>query len=878
MNKLYKVIITVTLFGCTLAAKSQGWSSLNSASISLYQLGKYAQSVALAEQALSVAKDSLGEKSEAYISSLSNKAYAQSALGDYLHALNNFKYAANLSLDMYQQPHVSQVETLGEVSKTFTILGVYDSAEYYLNLAKHVYTSVPEQNRQHQDTATLDLFNALFRLNGVESSLLHKKGKVQEAIELLEEQLIGLRQVYPTHYKAIADYQRTVYNLSNYSNEVFDYKKSKAYSWAYFRLVENNGNKLDQIHALQALGSSYRNLEQLDSAIYYWNQELTMLESSAYNNSFIHTALLNNLGELYLFMESYNKAILKLQQSLQIQFSKQATNPPLYQATLYNLAESYRWSGQYAQADSIYDNLMNDLLNEITHNFTYLSDSEKLSFYKKQLLYIDSFNSFALEISGIIPLQDSADPYIDANIAGRLYDLQLTTKAIILDASKRMKSNILNSGNNNLISNYTLWEEQKNELAQALVEGKKSKEELGLLKSVIEGNEKWLLQNSRNFKAGFQTNQVKWQQVQKSLQPGEAAIEIIRLIDGLVYGALIITPETTEHPIFSLIMSTRSRHLEKQFYKNYHNSIVYQQKDTMSYNTYWQPIIDSVSKHMPLGKPPKQIYVSNDGIYNQINLNTLYDATTGQYVLDKTNIVIVTNTKELTIPQKNSNTKHRRKAALFGRPKFSTNQSNGNLFKDLPATEMEVQIIDSILLAANWQTQVFIGNSATEGNLKNLEAYNVLHLASHGFFNPMAGNANISLAETLINSGIVLANADDITTSTNDGLLTAFEVISLNLDSTNLVILSACETAKGVDNHGEGVYGLQRALHVAGAQNMIMSLWKVDDIVTQELMTKFYEYWILSDDLRLAFKNAQKAVRKTHPSPYYWGAFILTTK
>jgi CHAT domain-containing protein len=155
---------------------------------------------------------------------------------------------------------------------------------------------------------------------------------------------------------------------------------------------------------------------------------------------------------------------------------------------------------------------------------------------------------------------------------------------------------------------------------------------------------------------------------------------------------------------------------------------------------------------------------------------------------------------------------------------------------------------------------------------------NVLHLASHGFFDPQTQDQNNSIAETMIHSGIVLAGANDTTKRIDDGLLTAYEVISLNLDSTLLVVLSACETGKGIDNYGDGVYGLQRALHVAGTENIMMSLWKVDDQATQKLMVDFYKRWIKTKDMRGAFNNAQKKLREEYPSPYYWGAFILTGK
>ena len=137
------------------------------------------------------------------------------------------------------------------------------------------------------------------------------------------------------------------------------------------------------------------------------------------------------------------------------------------------------------------------------------------------------------------------------------------------------------------------------------------------------------------------------------------------------------------------------------------------------------------------------------------------------------------------------------------------------------------------LSANGWTLEVYKGKEAKEEIFQHIEEVNVLHIATHGYFDPDTDQQGLSMAETMIGSGIVLAGANDPVSGTRDGILTAFEMVNLNLDSTELVVLSACETGKGA-NHGEGVYGLQRAVRVAGAENLIMSLWKVDDQATQK--------------------------------------------
>jgi CHAT domain-containing protein len=853
----------------------QSWSEVNSKSIKLYKEGNYIEAIEAADEALNLAIHQYGKNTSQYIASLTNKAYAQSASGDYLKAIDNFRIVANLSFTIYKLPHVSQIESLAELIKTFGALASYDSAEHYLNLARYLYIAIPKENKAHYDTSIFALSDAYITINNLDASLHYGKGQVEQAIELLETQATMLKDFYTDNYKTNHQYQITINNLFTYNNEIFNIENAQRYAQEYYNLVKDNDNHLNLIHALQNLGSVFNNRELYDSAEYFWREALAQIASGNYKNTYIHTVVLNNLGTLKLTIEDYETAVSFLNKSLTIQNSHEAVQPDLYKTTLFNLAESYHWQGNYAAADTIYTDLIQDLLDDIIHNFTYLSDNEKLAFYKNQLAIIEQYTFFALSISGLVPLQDSETPYINKEIPGRLFDLQLTTKAIILNASKRMKINILQSGDTAVVKIYAQWQERKNQLAQALIEGKMNKTDLYWLKVQIEENEKWLTTNSRSFKSGFQFEKVSWQQIQKTLNPNEAAVEIIRLANGLLYGALIITPETTTQPVLSIVKSIESKYLEKQFYKSYYNSITSQQEDTLSYKTYWQPIIDSIKNHMPKGKMPKRIYVSNDGIYNQINLNTLRDPSNDRYVLDETDLVVVTNTKELLYPQKKRKKRQTGSAALFGQPQFSSDKSNDDRFIDLPGTGREVILLNKSLSVAKWKTQVFTEKEATEENLKNLDEPTVLHLASHGFFNPGGSDDEYSLAETMIRSGIALAGVNDTYNKGEDGLLTAYEVINLNLDSTLLVVLSACETAKGDVNHGEGVYGLQRALRVAGAQNMIMSLWKVDDNATQKLMVDFYTQWLKTNDMRGAFRAAQKKLRKEYPNPYYWGAFIL---
>jgi CHAT domain-containing protein len=212
---------------------------------------------------------------------------------------------------------------------------------------------------------------------------------------------------------------------------------------------------------------------------------------------------------------------------------------------------------------------------------------------------------------------------------------------------------------------------------------------------------------------------------------------------------------------------------------------------------------------------------------------------------------------------------------------------------ELPGTETEIIEISDILRQKNWKLSKNMRDKAREGSLKNVASPRVLHIATHGYFlddiesNPdskvFGVNSKVALENPLLRSGLLFAGAsleiagnmnNDLDDNDN-GILTAFEAMNLDLDKTELVVLSACETGLGEVKNGEGVYGLQRAFEVAGASTVMMSLWTVNDFTTRELMIKFYEGWVESGDKRKAFIDAQLYMKEKYKWPFYWGPFVM---
>jgi CHAT domain-containing protein len=225
---------------------------------------------------------------------------------------------------------------------------------------------------------------------------------------------------------------------------------------------------------------------------------------------------------------------------------------------------------------------------------------------------------------------------------------------------------------------------------------------------------------------------------------------------------------------------------------------------------------------------------------------------------------------------------------------------DGLKFKPLPGAEAEARSVAKLL---GNDTVLLLGAEAREADLKMVQSPRVLHLATHGFFlsdqefretnliDSILALAGVAMPRgrtqnewenPLTRCGIALCGANHAgqitSTVVEDGMLTGLEASLLNLQGTEVVILSACDSGSGEVKNGEGVMSLQRAFRIAGAQTVLASHWKVSDKATSALMTEFIRRWRAGEQRVQAWREAQLSLLRSEEfsDPFFWSAFTLT--
>lgn len=885
-EKLYKEAIEIRkkVFG---ELHPEYRNAVGNLGILYVELGRYLEAEPLFILSRDLCKRQFGENNAKCFSSMNN-------LAELYRNLNRYEEAQALYLKNLEITMQSGLDSL-DIANAQNNLAIF-YFEMALNPeAEFFFKKSLEIRRRHLGENHRLYASSLSNL----AALYGRLGRYNEALALREE---GMRILKERLGENHLSYASSLNNLAKLLQKMGRVKEVEELLQEGLKVRIENFGKNNPIvaNSLINLGHHYKeNGRYQDAEIVYQRAVEIAVEKLGRKHSY-YTVAISSLASVYQFLNQYEKAEPLYEQAIENHKNQFGDKHPFYTKSITELALMYHKSGRHTEAASLFLKALENKRHAINENFPSMSQKEKIQFWRTMEEWFDTFNSFV-----IATRNDDGISYL----TGHMFDNQLALKSSLLNGDKKVLKSVRNTEDSALISLYDNWTAKRSFLSRvytlSLKEMERKKIDLERLKQEINELEKELAKRSTIIAKDINDQNITWQDIQKALKPKEAAIELVRFkgtgdsnVDTVYYAALIVTPEV-KFP--ELVLLKNGVELETELLENYRNSIMGFQKDTLSFINYWKPIGESV-------RGIEKVYFSANGVFNLINLNTIYNPETNNYLIDEINFQLLTSTKDILEYTEDGKLRNDQlDAHLFGNPTYnidnsqyktlSTEQSDQEqtrgienfkaglptTFKSLPYTEREIKLIEKILSQNDLSTYLYIGTDASEEHIKELKDPTILHIATHGFFAiDSIGKASAPTFEvpSLLSTGLILSGITNYYESElrpmgEDGMLTSFECTTLDLDRTELVVLSACDSGLGELGNSEGVYGLQKGFKVAGAKSILMSLWQVSDLTTQELMTTFYEEWLKSGDKLEAFRYAQQKLRKKYPDPYYWGGFVM---
>jgi CHAT domain-containing protein len=874
-DSIYQSIIHSYKSGTTPADASYLFT-LNNYAASKQAQGELISAQKLMRELVSVTASSQGKTNLRYGKVLENLAILNLKSGD----LSNAKIELDSVLLIYERTagkeSVEYANCSISIGKYYQLKGDYVKAEPIIRNARNVIQLKEGKDDNDYVTATNSL-----------ALLYQTLGNYKDALSLLTEEKSIVEKIngknnveYSTCLQNIA----TLYQLDGKLDQAEPLLKE---AMAIDKQVLGENHPQYAV-LLQNLATLYQKTGKQNEALSVLNTALEITGRTLGNEHPTYIVMLSNLASAFQDQQNFEKAEALWQQSLNLRKKILGEQHPDYAYSLFGVAGVYHAQHRFNEARKYYEPVVEYYLKQIKELFPSLSEKEKGAFYARIKPIFDSYQDFCIEYS--IAFADQR-----GDVLKKLYNSQLATKAILFNASNKVRSRILTSSDTSLKKLYTQWIASKEEIVRYIRSSQEERvhfsSDLGTLEQHANDLEKKISSLSEDFRAQSENENLTWEEVQRNLQEKEAAVEILRIKkryvkDSIYYAGLIVKKNEAAPEI---VIWPLGKQLEGRRFKYHRNTIKFHFTDTLSYRYFWQPLQANLTNVLT-------IFLSCDGVFNKVNFNSLFSSKQKRWVIDDFTIRQLSSTREL-LKKSQKNINSQGSASLFGNVDFnlgepdqimtsSTKRSahsfgfEGESIPALPGTEVEIKGIGSILAANQWAVETFDQKNATEEAVKKIKSPNIFHIATHGFFlSDIDFNENEeAINNPLFRSGVLLAGAAierSVSKREEDGVLTAYEAMNLDLDKTDLVVLSACETGLGEVRNGEGVYGLQRSFMVAGARNVLMSLWQVDDKATQELMNAFYSYWVEGKEKHQAFREAQLKIKEQYPSPYFWGAFVL---
>lgn len=538
-----------------------------------------------------------------------------------------------------------------------------------------------------------------------------------------------------------------------------------------------------------------------------------------------------------------------------------------YAHSLATIAGSYALKDEYTQSVNYYKQYMTAVRDAVREEFRMQNENERMITWKTETKTLQDMKVLFNE------LMDQEESPLIKDMTALIYDAALLSKGILLNSSIAFEKVLQEKGDKELQDLYA-----KSKVNQAEIERlrKNSPGQADLDKILQLTQENQALQTRLNQGCAEMADFTKyisytWEDVRKSLQKSDIAIEFVEfdvhVFDKNNYLIAVVLTQDMASPVAVPVADLQT---VKQM--SVMDSLYVQDG-----NPVWGPL----SQYL---KGRERIFFSADGGFNHIGIEyLLYD---GKPLSEQFQVYRLSSTKELC---------YRRQAppmeymVLFGdinynEPGAATDISQqqlaslrgGKEFGTLDYTKMEISEIQNIIKNSGLKTVVKLSDDkASREAFLSLSGskVNVIHIATHGAYLDAAGSTD---KESMSNSLLALAGANLNEEGSSEGIVTAADIADMNLRQCDLVVLSACETGLGKLS-GDGVFGLQRGFKNAGVHTLLMSLKKVYDASTAELMIRFYRHLERNGgNKREALVEAQKELRAMgYTDAKYWATFIL---
>ena len=503
-------------------------------------------------------------------------------------------------------------------------------------------------------------------------------------------------------------------------------------------------------------------------------------------------------------------------------------------------------------------------------------------------------------------------------LSSKAYLIELDETIIQLEKEILLRMSIEPTKLNRQALNTMMKSHEDEEIKDLYKSMSKIKDIYSSLNDDIESIEKFMIKEVEDELVKDNGFSIQWPDIQTALDDNDVAVEFLAFQD--------LNNETLEY--------SKTRYSALILHKDYkYPKMVYLcEEDEIKaaidpsghdlekiYSLIWQPLEEYFGN-------AKNIYVAPSGLLNAVSFNGI--KIKSGYLCDEYAIHNVLSTRDIIASKKEKKESGNNKTALLVggadyeisnnelaqinkglKDNFHTNLTRGIIddlgltrgqgFGYLPGSRREVQSITQKLSGLDWKTTLLVDDKATKVHLKSLlsaSAPDLIHISTHGFYLPPENektkytatesidkqNPYRFMDNPLLRSGLAFTganyawNGNEVEDEADDGILTAYEVSNMDLSNTKLVVLSACDTGLGDVVDSEGVYGLQRAFRMAGAQSMLLTLWKIPDTETVEFMNNFYSNWTSGESLNFAFQGAQKTMRNKYPdNPEKWAGFVL---